>query len=103
MPAIPPVQSVPSLPGIGGLEAPGAGAPASGPSGFAGVVADKIERVQELEREASAQSRAVATGMSDDLAGALLGVQQADLALQFATQVRNKAVEAYQEVMRMQV
>ncbi|RDI75977.1 fliE: flagellar hook-basal body complex protein FliE [Gaiella occulta] len=103
MPAIPPVQSVPSLPGIGGLEAPGAGAPASGPSGFADVVADKIERVQELEREASAQSRAVATGMSDDLAGALLGVQQADLALQFATQVRNKAVEAYQEVMRMQV
>lgn len=103
MPAIPPIQSVPSLPSIGGLESPGAGASASAPAGFADVVAEKIQRVQELEATASAQSRAVATGMSDDLAGALLSVEQADLALQFGTQVRNKAVEAYQEVMRMQV
>ncbi len=100
--AITPVPSVPTLPGIGGIERPQAPANDGG-AGFGRLVGEQLGRVHELEQNASQQSRALATGMSDDLAGALVSVERADLALQLTTQLRNKAVEAYQEVMRMQV
>ena len=99
---IPPVQSVPTLPSLGGLDAPATSNPA-GAAGFGKLVGEQLANVQQLDQQAAAQSQAVATGMSNDLAGALVSVERADLALQLTTQLRNKAVEAYQEVMRMQV
>ena len=101
--AVPPVQSVSTLPGVGGLAGPAPAPGSAGGTGFAGIVGAQLENVQALEQDAAAQSRAVATGTSNDLAAALVSVERADLALQLTTQLRNKAVEAYQEVLRMQV
>ena len=101
MPIVP-IQSVPTLPSLGGLEQAGGAKPTQG-AGFGELVGDQLANVQALEHTAAAQSQAVATGMSNDLAAALVSVEKADLALQLTTQLRNKAVEAYQEVMRMQV
>ncbi|MCL2078489.1 MAG: flagellar hook-basal body complex protein FliE [Oscillospiraceae bacterium] len=42
-------------------------------------------------------------GESDDLAGLLIDAQKSELALQLALQIRNKIIDAYNEVMRMQV
>ena|SRR3712207_2208496 len=97
---IPPVQSIPTLPELGAARE---AASPSAATDFGSLVVDRLAQVQELDHEAAAQSRAVATGTSTDLAGALVSVERADLALQLTTQLRNKAVEAYQEIMRMQV
>jgi len=42
-------------------------------------------------------------GESEDLHSTLIAVQQADLSFQMMMQVRNKLVQAYQEITRMQV
>ena len=97
-----PVQSIPTLPGLPGLEQV-ASAKSPSSAGFGELVGEHLSQLQALEQDAASQAQAVATGASADLAGALLSVERADLALQLTTQLRNKAVEAYQEVMRMQV
>ena len=42
-------------------------------------------------------------GESDDLAGLLIDAQKAELSLNLALQIRNKFVDAYNEIIRMQV
>ena len=100
---VPPIQSVPTLAELGSLREPARTASTGDATGFAALVGDQLANVQALDHEAASESRAVATGTSSDLAGALVSVERADLALQLTTQLRNKAVEAYQEIMRMQV
>ena len=46
---------------------------------------------------------AVASGKPVDTAQMVVDVEKANISLQFAVQVRNKLLEAYQELMRMQV
>ncbi len=43
------------------------------------------------------------TGETQDLHTTMIAVQKADLSFQMMMQVRNKIVQAYQEIMRMQV
>ena len=49
------------------------------------------------------QSQALATGQATDVSAVVTAVEQAALAMQLAVQVRNKAVDAYQEIIRMQI
>jgi flagellar hook-basal body complex protein FliE len=45
----------------------------------------------------------LATGRTDNVADVMLASEKADIALRLMMQVRNKMIDAYQEVMRMQV
>ncbi len=45
----------------------------------------------------------ILSGEGDDLHKTIMTTQRADLAMELFLQVRNKVVQAYQEVMRMQV
>jgi flagellar hook-basal body complex protein FliE len=85
---------------------PGAGAAApTGPNGvsFQGMLTDKLSSVASLQTQANSAAQAVASGTSSDLAGATVAVEKASIAMELTSAVRNKAVEAYQEIMRMQV
>jgi flagellar hook-basal body complex protein FliE len=62
-----------------------------------------IDRLQDMLTDASQQSAALAAGEADDLTSVVVAVERAMLGLQLATQVRNKAVEAYQDLLRMQI
>ena len=54
-------------------------------------------------RPRDVQSQALALGQSTDIAGVTMAVERANLAMQLAVQVRNKAVDAYHEIFRMQI
>jgi len=93
--------------GIGALAplAPGgAVAPARAAAGgsFADALGEAIQRVDGLQVAADQQAAEVASG-GGNLHEAALALEKADVALRVATKVRNKLVEAYQEVMRMPV
>ena len=45
----------------------------------------------------------LATGKTDDIASVMIATEKADIALRTMMQVRNKIIDAYQEIMRMQV
>ena len=74
----------------------------AGPS-FADALAKSIEEVNHLQKEADQAIEKLASGESQNVHGAMLAVNKADTAFRMTMQVRNKIVEAYQEVMRMQV
>lgn len=71
--------------------------------GFASAFSDAIGELNSVQVEATESIRSVAAGESQDLHGTMIAIEKAGIALKFTTQLRNKMVEAYQEIMRMQV
>lgn len=83
--------------------APGAAGGGAAPTGFGRVLRDSLAHVNKLQHEADAAIESLATGGKASLHDTMLAVQQADLTFRLMMQVRNKIVEAYQEVLRMSV
>ena len=72
-----------------------------GPS-FGEVLKDAIKDVNQLQKQSDEEIQKLMTGEVNDVHTALLAVQKADLSFQMMMQIRNKIVQAYQEIMRMQ-
>jgi flagellar hook-basal body complex protein FliE len=87
------------LGGVGSASGSGSG---SG-GGFASMLTDAISSLNDSQNTASADSVALATGKASDVTSVVTDVEKANLEMQLAVQVRNKAVDAYQELMRMQI
>ena len=62
-----------------------------------------VGKVNDLQTQADSKIKNMMTGESRELHEVMIAVEKAGISFQFLTQVRNKAVEAYQEIMRMQV
>jgi flagellar hook-basal body complex protein FliE len=79
-------------------------APATGMPDFASLMKDSVDRIASMQNQATALAGAYETGdKSVDLTKVMLEVQKADLAFRAMTQVRNKLVDAYTQVMNMSV
>lgn len=71
---------------------------------FADVLGNSIDAVNTSQAKASALAQAFEAGSSDvDLAEVMISLQKASLSFQAMTEVRNKLVSAYQEIMNMPV
>jgi flagellar hook-basal body complex protein FliE len=80
------------------------GGAASTPGGaFGKALAKSIESLDQSQAEAAQQTQALATGQATDLSSVVMSVEKASLEVQLATQVRNKATDAFQQIMQMQV
>ena len=98
--ALPPVLSpTQTLDPAGAL--PGAAAPSEGPS-FADALTDAIGKADQLQAEGDRNAQEVALG-GGNLHEAALSLAKADVAMRLAVKVRNKVVDAYQDIMRMSV
>ena len=62
-----------------------------------------LQGVNDLQRAADQAATNLSTGKSESIHETMLAITQAELSFNFLVQVRNKALEAYQEVMRMPV
>jgi flagellar hook-basal body complex protein FliE len=80
---------------------PGARAP-DGP-GFKQMLTEQIEKVNQLQRDATAAIEDLAAGRRDDLESVLMATRKADTAFRLLLQVRNKVVDAYDEVKQMRI
>ncbi|HWQ61010.1 MAG TPA: flagellar hook-basal body complex protein FliE [Negativicutes bacterium] len=76
---------------------------AVGGKGFGQLLADALGEVNGLQLNAEQASLNLATGKIQDVSEVVIATEKATVALQLTMQVRNKVVEAYQEMMRMQV
>ncbi len=79
------------------------GDPARAALSFAQLLREAVQNVDRLQQAAEQRALALASGQPVDVHEVALALEQASLALQLAVQVRNKLVEAYQEIARMQV
>ena|ERR1700716_1161023 len=72
-------------------------------SSFGSVVRDAVESLDQSQKASAQEMARAVTGESPDLHRTIIALQTADLGFQFALQVRNKVINAYEEIMRMQV
>jgi flagellar hook-basal body complex protein FliE len=70
---------------------------------FATLLQQSLEQVDGLQHEADAAARTFALGQAPSVHDTMIAMEKADVSLRLTTKVRNKVVEAYQEIMRMQV
>lgn len=71
--------------------------------GFGEILKDAISTVNELQKQSDQEVQKLMAGESQDLHTTVIAMQKADLSFQMMMQVRNKIVQAYQEIMRMQI
>lgn len=69
---------------------------------FSALLTDAVGQVSSLQTQARATVEGLMTGSGVDVHEAMIATQKADMAFELALAVRNKAVQAYQQVMGMQ-
>lgn len=70
---------------------------------FSNVLKNAIEKVNKTQLESNIKTEALAEGKVDDLHEVMLTAQKASITIETAVQFQQKAIDAYNEIMRMQV
>ncbi|KAA0547942.1 flagellar hook-basal body complex protein FliE [Bacillus sp. BGMRC 2118] len=78
-------------------------APAESQKKFAAFLSDSLNKVNETAIQSDVATEKLAAGEKIDLHEVMIASQKASITLQTTLEIRNKVIEAYQEVMRMQV
>jgi flagellar hook-basal body complex protein FliE len=73
------------------------------PGEFQKVLTGAINQVESLNNGAADSVQKFLSGDNEDLHTTILATQKAEMAFQLGLQVRNKVVDAYQEIMKMQM
>lgn len=90
-----------------GIEEIGKGAGGTEEAGdsksFGQMLIESMAKVNSLQQEADVAMQKLASGESKNLHETLLAVEKADIAFKTMNQVRTKVIDAYQEIMKMQI
>lgn len=70
---------------------------------FTEVLQSAIESLNASQSNADAMSTNIATGKTQNIHETMLAISKAEIEFKLMVQVRNKALDAYQEIMRMQI
>lgn len=62
-----------------------------------------VDAVSNMQARADRMTERLATGEAGDIHQVMIAVEQVNIALQLTMQIRNKVIESYQEIMRMQM
>lgn len=76
---------------------------ASPSQSFGDFLAQSISKVNSVQQDANVAMQRLASGESKNIHETLLAVEKADLAFKQMNQVRMKVIDAYREIMKMQV
>ncbi|MBI3534805.1 MAG: flagellar hook-basal body complex protein FliE [Deltaproteobacteria bacterium] len=70
---------------------------------FSELLKDSFEKVNEYQIQADRSVKELVAGRNKNIHETMLAVERADISLKLMMQVRNKLIDAYREIMRMQV
>jgi flagellar hook-basal body complex protein FliE len=85
-----------------GAISPTSQAGGSGEGGFSGFLSNALHQVNELNTSADQQVGNLLQGRNADMSSVMVAVEKADVSFQLMMQVRNKIVNAYQDLEKMQ-
>lgn len=97
-----PINAVNSVGSIIGATPAKAVEPVSG-ADFKKLLFSEIEKVSQAQTDATTASQAAISGTADSIHEMKVASMKAEMTLEFAVSVNNKAIEAYKEVMRVQL
>src|SRR5690349_11961215 len=95
-----PISSIGSIPSLPAIQTPGI---SSQPGAFQNVLNGAIQTIESAQTDASSAVQQFLTGQNEELHTAALAVQKAQMSFELGLQVRNKVVDAYQQIMQMQI
>lgn len=72
-------------------------------SGFQEALQESINKTNDLQLNAHTAMEELAAGKSGNIHETMLAIQKAEVSFKMMMQVRNKIINAYQEIMRMSV
>jgi flagellar hook-basal body complex protein FliE len=81
----------------------GQGAEANNGTNFKDMLQQQIDRVNQLQSDANMAMEDLAAGRRDDLEGVIVATQKADIAFKMLLQVRNKMMDAYEEIRQIRI
>ena len=90
------IGTISPLPSMSPLE------PSEAGPGFSGVLSNAMQQVNQLSGGAEQQVGSLLKGGNADMSTVMIAVEKADVAFQLMMQVRNKIVNAYQDIEKMQ-
>ena len=95
------------LPPAGGLPgatgSPAAGGAASKPGGFVELFGKMVDEVNDKQLAAEQAVRDLASGRTESVHDVMIAEAEAEISFRLLSQTRNKLVDAYKEIMRMQI
>ncbi len=95
---IAPVQGVLPTENLAGAAA----VPGTDGSGFASSLTGAVDNLQQLQSTSKQLAVSAVTGNLDDIHNATIAASRAQITLELVATVRNKGVDAFNEIMRMQ-
>ena len=87
----------PEIPGASGLDG------GAQPKSFGEMLNQSLDKVNELQMQADGAAKELTAGHNKNIHETMLMMEKADMSFRLMMQVRNKVIDAYREVMRMQV
>ncbi|MCE3261347.1 MAG: hypothetical protein K0R43_426 [Pseudoduganella sp.] len=98
------MEALNAIAAVGGMPEVAGSQPAAAPAGtFSTWFGQQLDGVNQQLQQAELGMQQLAAGTSGNVHAVMIDLEQAKLALQLLVQVRTHALEAYQEVLRMQV
>lgn len=79
------------------------GKEAASDASFSKVLMDSISEVNRLQAEAADATNRLASGQSTNVAEVMVAVQKADVAFSMLMEIKNKLMDAYQEIQQMRI
>lgn len=98
---LPPLPPLPPSPSVSPLQTPEIGGATGAGADFGSSLADAMDKLGSLQQNSDALATKVATGELKNPHEYLMAAQEASISTQTAVAVRNKALEAFNEIMRM--
>jgi flagellar hook-basal body complex protein FliE len=96
IPGLGSIGTIGPLPTLSPLESSNSG------EGFGGVLKNALAQVNQFSGGAEQQIGSMLQGGNADMSSVMIAVEKADVAFQLMMQVRNKIVNAYQDIEKMQ-
>lgn len=101
-------MTIPAIGAIGALSGTGAALPLrpttpSSPDGFGAVLAKNVDGLQQTQATADDLAVQAATGQLTDVQDYMIAATEATLATQLTVAIRDRAVEAFNDIMRMPI
>ncbi|MEZ5218315.1 MAG: flagellar hook-basal body complex protein FliE [Ilumatobacteraceae bacterium] len=97
------ISSLPSIGSIGTLDSTGGAAKTTAGSGFGDMLAKGLDSVSSSERQADALTAGFAAGGNVQIHELMAATTKANLGMSVLNEIRNKAIEAYQSIINVQV
>ena len=70
---------------------------------FGEFFSEALNKVNDLQLQSEQLTNDFAAGKTDNIHQVMIAAEKADISLQFTMQIRNKIMDAYNEIMRMQI